>query len=57
MLSWISANLSTIIISAILCAIVVTISIYLYKQKKAGKSSCGCGCEHCAMRGQCHGKQ
>lgn len=57
MFDWISANLSTIIISAILLAIVILISVYLYNQKKKGKSSCGCNCEHCALHGQCHGKQ
>ncbi len=57
MFDWLSANLSTIIISAILLAIVILISVYLYNQKKKGKSSCGCNCEHCALHGQCHGKQ
>ncbi len=57
MFDWLSANLSTIVISAILLAIVILISVYLYNQKKKGKSSCGCNCEHCALHGQCHGKQ
>ena len=57
MFDWLSANLSRIIISAILLAIVILISVYLYNQKKKGKSSCGCNCEHCALHGQCHGKQ
>ena len=39
MLTWLSANLSTIIISAILLAIVIAISVYLINQKKKGKSS------------------
>lgn len=55
MSAWISANLSTIIISAILLAIVIAISAYLINQKKKGKSSCGCNCAHCALHGQCHG--
>ena len=57
MFDWLSANLSTIVISAILLAIVILISVYLYNQKKKGKSSCGCNCEHCALHGKCHGKQ
>ena len=57
MFDWLSANLSTIVISAILLAIVILISVYLYNQKKKGKSSCGCNCAHCALHGQCHGKQ
>ena len=57
MLNWITANLSTIVISAILLAIVTSISLHLIRQKKQGRSSCGCNCAHCAMHGQCHGKQ
>lgn len=57
MLSWMTANLATIVISAILLAIVTFISLYLIRQRKRGKSSCGCGCAHCAMNGKCHGGQ
>ena len=55
MLNWITANLSTIVISAILLAIVTSISLHLIRQKKQGRSSCGCNCAHCAMAGSCHG--
>ena len=34
MLNWITANLSTIVISAILLAIVTSISLHLIRQKK-----------------------
>ena len=57
MLNWLTANLSTIIVSAILLAIVILISTYLIRQKKAGKNSCGGNCAHCAMHGQCHEHQ
>ena len=57
MLHWVSAKLSTIIVSAVLLAIIIAISIYLIRQKKKGRSSCGCNCAHCAMHGQCHSKQ
>ena len=40
MLHWISANLSTILISIALLAIVVLIIRSLVRQKKQGKSSC-----------------
>ena len=56
MLSWLTANLGTILISAGLLAVVILIVVYLLRQKKAGKSSCGAGCAHCAMHGQCRGK-
>lgn len=54
MFHWISENLPTLLISALLLAIVTSISIYLIRQKKQGKSSCGSGCAHCALHGQCH---
>lgn len=57
MSAWISANLSTIIISAVLLAAVIAISVYLINRKKSGKSACGCGCENCALRGGCRGEK
>ena len=57
MLHWISANLSTILITLVLIAIVVLIIRSLICQKKQGKSSCGAGCAHCAMHGQCYRSQ
>ena len=56
MLQWLTANLGTILISAVLLAVVILIVVYLLRKKKAGKSSCGAGCAHCAMHGQCRGK-
>ena len=57
MLHWISANLSTILITLVLIAIVVLIIRSLIRQKKQGKSTCGAGCAHCAMQVQCHRSQ
>lgn len=54
MLAWISANVGTIIICAVLILIVAAIIVGLVKDKKKGKSSCGCNCAHCAMAGSCH---
>ncbi len=56
MLTWITNNIGTIIVCAVLLAIVTAIIIYLVKNKKAGKNSCscGCGCTHCAMKDSCH---
>ena len=56
MLNWITANLSTIVVSAILLAIVTSISLHLIRQKKQGKSSCGGNCAGCAACGSCHNK-
>ena len=57
MLNWVTANLSTIIVSAILLAIIIAISTYLIRQRKRGRNSFGCTCAHCAMHGTCHSKQ
>ena len=57
MSAWLSANFSTVIISAVLFAIVIAISVYLINRKKSGKSACGCGCENCALRGGCRGEK
>lgn len=60
MLNWFLSNLSTILISIFLLAIVTLIIRYLLQQKKQGKHSCGgnCGsCGACSMGGQCHSGQ
>lgn len=54
MLSWLTENLSTLLISLVLLAVILSISLYLIRQRKAGKSSCGGSCAHCAMHGRCH---
>lgn len=57
MLSWVTANLGTLIVAAVLLAIILFTSLYLIRQKRSGKSSCGCNCAHCAMHGACHSRQ
>ena len=54
MLTWLSANLSTLLISLVLFAVVISIVRYLILQKKQGKHTCGCsgGCAGCS--GGCH---
>lgn len=54
MLSWIGANIGSILICLVLLAVVALILRSLLRQKKQGKSSCGCGYAHCAMQGACH---
>ena len=54
MITWLSENLGTIIISLVLLAIVTGILLSIWRDKKKGKSSCGCNCGHCAMSGTCH---
>ena len=54
-MTWLMNNIGTIVVSAVLLAVVVLIILHLKKNKAAGKSSCGCGCANCALHGKCHG--
>lgn len=54
MLAWITENLATIIICAVLLAAVAAIIAGMIRNKKKGKTSCGCGCSTCSMSGSCH---
>lgn len=57
MFAWLAENITTIIISLVLIAVVVMIIRKTVKDKKQGKSSCGCNCSKCAMSGMCHSKK
>ena len=57
MLSWLTANVGTVIITLVLIVAVVLIIVVLRRDKKQGKSSCGGNCAHCPMGGQCHGQR
>ncbi len=48
-MSWILANLGSIIITIVLVLIVVGIVVSLIKDRKKGCSSCAGGCAHCNM--------
>lgn len=56
MVAWLTQNLGTLVISAVLLAACAAIVWYLIRQKKQGKSTCGGGCAHCANAGCCHRK-
>ena len=63
MLSWIQANIGSIVVLLILLAVIALIIRRLILDKKAGRHICGgscgsCGgsCAGCPMHGQCHGK-
>ncbi len=57
MLSWLTANIGTVVITLLLIVLVVIIVVKLRKDKKKGVSSCGGNCAHCAMSGACHQKK
>lgn len=55
MLASICDNISTIIICAVLIAIVALIIVFMRRSRNKGaKCSCGCGCKHCALSDGCH---
>ena len=56
MFQWIASHIWTILICAVLIAIVAAILVSIVKKKKQGKSAvCGCGCcKGCPMSGSCH---
>lgn len=54
MITWISNNISTIIVSIILMAVIAVVIAAMVKNKKEGRSSCSCGCGGCAMKDSCH---
>ena len=53
MITWIIANLGTILISFVLILVVVGIIALIVKDKKQGKSTCGGNCAHCKMCTSC----
>lgn len=56
---WLTNNLSTILVSALLAFAVALIIRKMIKDKKSGRSSCGCGCgcEGCALSDKCRGNK
>ncbi|MBR4223634.1 MAG: FeoB-associated Cys-rich membrane protein [Oscillospiraceae bacterium] len=54
MISWLSANIGTIVITLVLIALVISVIAGMIKDKRKGKHSCSCGCKNCAMQGMCH---
>ena len=49
----ISENLATLLVSALLIAVVILVLFYMKKEKKKGGCGCGCGCSGCPMSDGC----
>ena len=49
MISWITGNIGTILLTLLLVVIVTLIIRSLIRDKKQGRSSCGGNCAHCHM--------
>ena len=63
MLTWLQANLASVLVVLVLLAAVALIVRRLILDKKAGRhicggscGSCGGGCQGCPMAGKCHTK-
>ncbi len=56
MLDWLSENIATVAVSAVLLAIVGLVIFKMIKDRKKGVGGCGCGCGGCAMSEYCHKK-
>ncbi len=54
MLAWLQQNWGTLVVLAVVAAIVTAIVVFRVRARRQGRSTCGCGCEQCAMRGSCH---
>lgn len=59
MLSWLSANLATILVAAVVFGVWGFIVYRLIKNRRAGKSGCSCGgsCSGCPGSLYCHSRK
>ena len=54
-MEFIAENIGTIIVAALVIAVVGLIVLANIKGRSSGKSGgCGCGCSGCPMSGRCH---
>ncbi len=53
MLEWITANLATIVVAAIVVAVVAFVIVKMVKDRKKGRGTCSCGCGGCPQAGTC----
>lgn len=55
MLSFMQANLPTLVVGAVVLAILALAVRKVVLDRKNHRSSCGCGCAGCPSSGSCHG--
>ena len=53
MMNFMTENISTILVSLVLLAVVSLVIRKMLKDKKRGVTSCGTSCNGCAMAGSC----
>lgn len=54
MLAWLTQNLATIVVCAVLLLVTALIIVKIVRDRKQGKNSCGANCAHCANACSCH---
>ncbi len=58
MFEWISENIATLIVCAVLIALVAAVIVFMIRNRKKGRGSCPCGsCGGCAMKDFCHSSE
>ena len=55
-LGWLIENKATIIVLAILIAVLTFAAFSILRDRKKGKGGCSCGCAGCVWKDQCHKK-
>ena len=53
-MSWLAENWGSLLVGAVLLAVVAAILVHLIRKKKSGDGGCGRGCAGCPGRGLCH---
>lgn len=54
MLQFLNENIATIIVGAIVFALIATVICKMISDKRNGRSSCGAGCKQCPNAAYCH---
>ena len=52
-MAWLTDNIGTIVVAAILVIIVALILCKMIRDRRAGRRSCSCGCEGCPGSATC----
>jgi hypothetical protein len=54
MIGFLAENLATILVGAVVLAVIILIIAKMRRDKKKGAGSCGCSCEGCTGSSTCH---
>ncbi len=55
MIAWLTENMATILVAAVLIAVIALVIVGMIKNKKKGRGACSCGCDcgGCPQAGTC----